>query len=174
MDFVSHGLWGGVVAGRRNRRDFWKAFSWGAMPDLIPFTPFFIERIYKMFTGGPSFVSGPPDISTIPQYVFNLYSVTHSYVTFLAVFIIMYVIYKRPYWLMTGWAIHITMDIFTHTTAFFPTPFLFPLSDYRFNGVSWSEWYILWPNIIILALSYLYFFVIRPRRQKHWAMKNEG
>lgn len=175
MDFISHGLWGGIASGKKNKRDFWKSFSWGAMPDILPFAPFFIERMYKYAMGKGAFAfSGQPDINIIPEYVFKMYSVTHSYFTFLFVFIIFYIIYKKPNWLMIGWPIHITMDIFTHSKAFFPTPFLWPFSDYRFDGVPWSHWYILLPNVFILAILYLYFFVIKPRNRKVIEWKNEN
>jgi hypothetical protein len=163
MDFISHGLWGGIATGRRNKKDFWKSFAWGSMPDIIPFAPFFIINIFQMLFGDGKSFFGPPDIATIPEYVFKLYSVTHSYFTFLFVFLIIYLIYKKPNWLMIGWPIHITMDIFTHSKAFFPTPFLWPFSNYRFDGTPWSHWYIFIPNISILVVLYVYFFIIKPR-----------
>lgn len=173
MDFISHGLWGGIAAGRKNKKDFWKSFTWGAMPDILPFGPFFLVRIYRMIVGDGGYVfSGPPDGSSIPQYVFQLYSVTHSYFTFLFVFLIFYLIYKKPNWLMIGWLIHITMDIFTHSKAFFPTPFLWPFSSYRYDGTPWSNLYILLPNIIILACLYIYFFIIKPIMRKRIEWKN--
>lgn len=169
MDFISHGLWAGITSGRKNKRDFWKSFAWGAMPDIIPFSPMFIIGFYNMVFGSSSSFFGRPDIATIPSYVFDLYSVTHSYFTFLFVFLIFYLIYKKPNWLMIGWPIHITMDIFTHSKAFFPTPFLWPFSSYRFDGVPWSNWFILIPDVLILAILYLYFFVIKPK----FAFKNK-
>ncbi len=163
MDFISHGLWAGVASGRKKKSDFWKSFTWGAMPDIIPFAPVFLVGFYNMiFKQGDSFL-GKPDISSIPSYVFDIYSVTHSYFTFILVFLILYFIYKKPNWLMIGWPIHITMDIFTHSKDFFPTPFLWPFSDYRFDGVSWSNSYILIPNMVLLLIFYTYFFLIKPR-----------
>jgi hypothetical protein len=173
MDFISHGLWGGIASGRKNKRDFWKSFAWGAMPDIIPFGPFFIVQIYNLLIHSGGFVFGKPDGNIIPHYVFQLYSVTHSYFTFLFVFLILWAIYKKPNWLMIGWPIHITMDIFTHSKAFFPTPFLWPLSNYRYDGIPWSHWYILLPNVFILACLYLYFFIIKPRTRKRIDFKNQ-
>lgn len=163
MDFISHGLWAGVASGRKNKKDFWKSFIWGAMPDVIPFAPVFISGFYKMIFSGDAGFFGRPVISEIPSYVFKIYSVTHSYFTFLFVFLIMYLIYKKPNYLMIGWPIHITMDIFTHSKAFFPTPFLWPFSSYRFDGVPWSNSYILIPNLVLLLVFYLYFFIIKPK-----------
>ena len=167
MDFISHGLWGGIAAGRKNRKDFWKSFSWGAMPDIIPFGPFFFVQIYNLLMKSGKFAfAGKPDVNLIPDYVFKLYSVTHSYFTFIFVFLILWLVYKKPNYLMLGWPIHITMDIFTHSKSFFATPFLWPFSDYRYDGTPWSSPYIFFPNIIILASLYLYFFIIKPQMRK--------
>jgi hypothetical protein len=35
MDVISHGLWGGVAFGRKNKKYFWWSFGFGIMPDLL-------------------------------------------------------------------------------------------------------------------------------------------
>jgi hypothetical protein len=52
---------------------------------------------------------------------------------------------KRPRYELLGWALHILIDIPSHTIGFYPTPFLFPISEYRFPyGVSWANtWYMI-------------------------------
>ena len=37
MDILSHGLWGAIAFGRRNRPSFWLAFVIGLAPDLLSF-----------------------------------------------------------------------------------------------------------------------------------------
>lgn len=37
MDIISHGLWGGIAFGRKNKKDFWQSFAFGVMPDLLAF-----------------------------------------------------------------------------------------------------------------------------------------
>ena len=157
MDIVSHGLWGSVAFGRKNRRLFWLAFFFGIMPDLFSFGIFFIERI---LTGNISFEhSGPPDPALIPAYVDTLYNFTHSLVIFALVFGIVWFFCKQPFIPLLAWCFHIVLDIFTHSSAFFPTPFLWPISEYRFDGVSWGHPSIFIPNLILLALAYIWFFI---------------
>ena len=37
MDIFSHGLYGGVLTGRKSRKSFWTAFIFGISPDLFSF-----------------------------------------------------------------------------------------------------------------------------------------
>jgi hypothetical protein len=37
MDILSHGLWGAIAFGRRDRPSFWLAFLLGLAPDLLSF-----------------------------------------------------------------------------------------------------------------------------------------
>jgi hypothetical protein len=149
MDILSHGLWGGVAFGRKNRRSYWWAFFFGVMPDLFSFGPFFLQRLW-----GHGFEFGRPDATIIPTYVYELYDVTHSLVTFTVVFVLAWLFLRRPMWVMLAWPFHIIMDIFTHSSAFFPTPFLWPILDYRFSGISWGHPMIFFPNVLLLALCY--------------------
>jgi hypothetical protein len=85
VDILSHGLWGGIAFGRSNRPSFWLAFVVGLAPDLLSF-----GILYGAVTLGmadaPDFSHGTPPESTIPQYVHQLYNVTHSFLVFLLVF----------------------------------------------------------------------------------------
>jgi hypothetical protein len=56
------------------------------------------------------------------------------------------------------------MDIVSHAKDFFPTPFLWPLSDARIDGVPWSEAMAFLPNVLLLALLYAWLFFTRKRR----------
>ena len=33
----------------------------------------------------------------------------------------------------------IILDVFLHKKNYMPTPFLYPLSDYKFNGIPWNS-----------------------------------
>jgi hypothetical protein len=58
-----------------------------------------------------------------------------------------------------GWALHILIDIPSHAATFYPTPFLFPISNYRFtHGISWSNKWFMIINYSLLLLVSLYFF----------------
>lgn len=156
MDIASHGLWGGVAFGRKSRKSFWLAFCFGIAPDFFSFGIFFIHR---WLTNGFSLgFHGKPDIAIIPSYVPFMYNITHSLVIFVVVFFIVWFFMKRPVYEMCAWPFHIIMDIFTHSAEYFPTPFLFPLSNYHFHGISWGNPMIFFPNLALLAIAYIWFY----------------
>ena len=57
---------------------------------------------------------------------------------------------------MLAWPFHIILDFFTHSIEFFPTPIFWPISDYRFDGVPWSNPYVLGINFILIFLIFIY------------------
>ncbi|OGZ07117.1 MAG: hypothetical protein A2942_01410 [Candidatus Lloydbacteria bacterium RIFCSPLOWO2_01_FULL_50_20] len=160
MDILSHGLWGGIALGRKNKKSFWTAFSFGMLPDLFAFGLPISHLLFSMITGGEAdFIRGPEDgYANIPSYVFSLYDISHSLVVFTFVFLLVWMIRKKPLWEMGAWGLHIVMDIFSHSDAFFPTPFLWPVSDFYFNGMSWGQPTIFFPNIILLTAAYSYWW----------------
>ena len=166
MDIVSHGLWGGIAFGRASRRTFWAAFACGVAPDLLAFGPHLLGSVWDSLAGNGVTPIGPRHgYANIPAYVFEIYNVTHSLAVFATVFLIVWAIRRRPWWPLGAWGLHILMDIPTHSTRFFPTPFLGPLSNYRIDGIPWGQPIILVPDLVLLALLYLWYFGIHRRRK---------
>ena len=166
MDVFSHGLWGGIALGRPSRKSYWMAFGFGVAPDLLSFGLVFAGGLWLH---GFEFLRGigrPPDASLIPAYVYHLYNVTHSLVVFGLVFGAVWLLRGRPLLKMGAWGLHLGMDIFTHSNAFFPTPFLWPLSDARFDGLPWTDLRIFVPNVLLLALLYAWFFWKRRKKTR--------
>lgn len=162
MDILSHGLWGGVAFGRKNRKSFWLSFIFGLAPDLLSFGVFFAAVAFGL-APKPAFRMEPPQDNLIPSYIHSLYDVTHSLIIFVVLFALVYALLKRPLWEMSAWGLHILMDIPTHSYQFFPTSFLWPFSDIGVNGIPWSRPIIFIPNIILLVILYVWFLVVRPR-----------
>ena len=163
MDIASHGLWGGVAFGRKSRRNFWLAFFFGIAPDFFSFGLFFIQR---WFTNGFSLgFQGRPSHDILPSYVSTFYDFTHSLVIFSIIFFVVWIYFERPIYVMLAWPLHIITDTFVHSKEYFPTPFLFPLSDYRFDGISWGHPYIFFPNLALLLLAYIWFLYKKKTRQ---------
>lgn len=173
MDVFAHTLWTSAVAKEVNRvgekKNFhlsvaWAAF-WGVFPDLFAFTFPFALRFYNaIFGDGVSFFARPElEGGKIPagfDTAHYLYNYSHSLVIFIVVFVLVWISYKRPRYELLGWALHILIDIPSHVLDFFPTPFLFPLSDYRFPyGVSWGNYYFMVINYTLLLLVWLRFLV---------------
>ena len=137
MDIFAHGLWSYAVF--HKKKYVWLATLFGLLPDFLSFGIIFVINLLN-----GNFHRGPPSISSLPEWLFAAYNTTHSFVMFLFVFILIYAFTKKWFWLLTAWAIHIIIDIPTHSTRFFPTPFLWPLSDYVFNGISWgTPWFLI-------------------------------
>jgi hypothetical protein len=154
MDIISHGLWGGITVGRKSRKSFVVAFLFGVAPDLFAFAPRFIGNIAAHGFEGFRSVGRRPELSEIPDYVVQLYNISHSFVVFAVVFAAVWLIRGKPLWEMCAWGLHIAVDIFTHTTEFFPTPFLWPISNVNVNGHPWSDPIILIPNWVLLVVVY--------------------
>lgn len=160
MDTLSHALYGGVAFGRSSRISYWKAFFFGMAPDLFSFGIFTITTVLGLVSG-PDWSAGPPDPSSIPQYVHTMYDITHSFVVFGVVFGLVWLIMKKPMIELLAWPLHILIDIPTHSSEFFPTPFLWPLSDFHIDGMSWGQPIIFIPNVVLLIVIYSWFYLTK-------------
>lgn len=149
MDILSHGLW--IYALYFRTRHRFSATIFAVLPDLISFGP---HLIYSLFFTGFKF--GRPHL--IPEYVAVGYNFTHSLVMFFIVFGIFYFITREIYWPLGGWLLHILIDIPTHTKEFFPTPFLWPLSEYKVSAIAWSDPMFMIINYGLLSVLYIYLF----------------
>ncbi len=166
MDIISHGLWGGIAFGKKSRKSFLGALFFGVAPDLFSFGPVFISAFLGI-TAWPAPRLEPPQDALIPSYVHSLYQITHSIIIFLAVFLLIAILLRRPLWEMLAWGLHILMDIPTHSYQFFPTPFLWPISKFQVDGIPWGHPEIFLPNIAALIVLYTWFFIKKRRGETH-------
>lgn len=148
MDTFAHGFWTFAVFHRK--KYVWLAVLFGVLPDLLSFGILFFANL-----ANGNFHRGPPGISTLPKWLFASYNLTHSFIMFLAVFIAVYLITKKWFWPLTAWAIHILIDIPTHSFRYFPTPFLWPVSDYKFDGISWATPWFMLMNYFALMIIFI-------------------
>jgi len=147
MDLISHGLWGGLVMGRR--KGYWWAALFGMLPDILAFGPYLILRAVQ---GGILNILTPPQ--AYPQWVYTMYNSSHSLVIAGVVFVSLSFICRDTALLFLAWPLHILMDIPTHSAANFPTKFLFPLSHLYYDGTHWRNGYILLGNWAAITLAY--------------------
>ena len=151
MDTLSHALWGKGLFGYRKYK--WLPIFFGALPDLFSFGLFFLYTIIK----NPLTIKiSKPEISEIPNWVFTLYDISHSLIIAIFFLIITYIINKDLCFPMLAWPLHIILDFFTHSIKYFPTPILWPISNYKFNGIPWSNKYIFTFNIACIILIFYY------------------
>ncbi len=173
MDSLSHSLWAAVAAkaankilkkrGRETRVNPWWAGFWGAFPDVFAFTPLFFWVATRIMSGAfnvNDFVpgtSGNQAMFPVSQLTGILYDLSHSGIVFAGIFLLVWLIIRRPAWAMGGWFLHILMDIPTHPASFYPTPILWPLLDMRIGGISWATpWFLI---IDYAALTAALFFL---------------
>jgi len=169
MDIFSHALWTGLVY-RKEKKIWWPIF-FSVAPDI------FSNGIYVI----SALISGVPflDISrehlspAHPAYVKVLYSSTHSLIIFVAVFLLVWLLLKKPWWPLAAWGLHIAIDIPTHTAEYSATPFLFPVSNFKISSISYVNSYFLIANFSILAILYFGLFVIKNKQKSLRAYLHE-
>ena len=150
MDTLSHALWGRGVFGYKG---FPKtALLFGCFPDLISFG----LLIFINIISGQDFKSGPPDISILPNWLFISYNFGHSLVISSLSCYLMSFYNKKVAYAMLAWPLHVILDFPFHSIEYFPTPILYPLHDYKFDGIPWSNPYIWFSNIAGIILLYVW------------------
>lgn len=179
MDVFSHGLWAGAAGRGINRflgrkLSAWRMAAWGVFPDVIAFAPGFVWFFWSIAFGTMTTADLPRpddvepaarDTLMIFRVTSMLYSISHSLVLFFLVSVVVVAIMRRVPWEMGGWLLHILMDIPTHSYRFYPTPFLWPLSEWKFDGFSWgTPWFIV---ANYSALVIIYFLVLKVRTKKY-------
>lgn len=180
MDILSHGLWAGAAAKAINSKKkeplrVWLAILFGVFPDVFAFTVSFVYLGWLRLTGDAlPFIIRPGEMEPpirnqhpLLQLTHSLYNLSHSLFIFFIVFGLVAWYFRRPIWEMGGWLIHILIDIPSHSYAFFPTPFLWPLSDFRVNGIPWSTPAFFWTNIALLFGVYFLLWIFFRKKVGH-------
>jgi len=158
MDYVSHGLWSYIFFHRIKTPLL--AVCFGLLPDTASWV---IYGLYRVFTGGPY---GKPILGQIPDWTYTLYDISHSLVVAITVILIVLVILRRVPIYMFAWPIAIVMDLLTHRREFLPTPFLWPISDWKFPGISWGTWQFMLINYTLIAIA-MALIIVYKRRKKN-------
>jgi hypothetical protein len=157
VDTFAHGIISYLGFGRNKNikkkdrvKTAWLSVFFGVLPDLSSWT---IYLIYRLFNGG----FGRPDPSIVPDWVMTLYGISHSILIFAAVIGIVYIIKKTIPIYLWAWGLHIAIDVPTHSRDFLPTPFLWPVADWYFPGISWGRifWHY-WTLILIWIIALVY------------------
>ncbi|MFA6047452.1 MAG: hypothetical protein WCV59_01570 [Parcubacteria group bacterium] len=177
MDVFAHGLWAGAASKAGNIKIFkkkplktWKMVVFGVFPDVFAFAPAFIYMfasyifpgIPKMDHPGPAHMEPATGNGlVINNLTHHLYNLSHSLLIFFLIFGLIWLIFRRPVWEMLGWIIHIIMDIPSHSYDFYPTPFLWPFSDFKVNGVHWGTPWFMITNYSLIILAYLVIYLVK-------------
>lgn len=179
MDVFAHTLWTNAVFHlkyNQQRKMRYLAAFFGVIPDLIGFAPLFVYLIFSgRFFSGEQFPFHPTNWTF--DFAQNAYNYTHSLVIFfIALVLVNFAVnlYKRLkqtgeykfwfFWPILGWGLHILIDLPTHPD-FYHTPFLFPLSEYRYTGgVSWSHPVFMVINYSLLVCAYIAVYIYQKKK----------
>ena len=152
MDTLSHALWGKGFFGYRGR-PYWSLF-FGVLPDLFSFGVYYVATILFNSSG---LKYGKPELHELPDYIFTLYDMTHSLViAFFFILIVYFFLDKNFSFAMLAWPLHILVDFPFHSIDYFPTPIFWPVIDFKFDGIPWSNKYIWYSNLAGIFLLYFY------------------
>ncbi len=155
MDFLSHILWTNLVFKEAPPSQRLLAVAFGVLPDPLAFLWALTPPVVKSMIAFKK-----PSQSLYRPFIFIIYRITHSLVIWTAVFLILWFCGFK--WLAIaycGWGFHILLDIFTHTKDVFPTRIFWPVSDFHFSGILWSNKWFLLCNYLVLLLMYLIFYI---------------
>ena len=165
MDIFAHGLWAGAAAAVGNRagakvRVRWFIW-WGVFPDVLAFGLPALVGLWLRVAGGAGY-EGTMHGGRLPHVHLGLplYQIGHSLVVFAVVFGVSAIVARRPVVGLLGWPLHIVIDMATHSHRYYATRFLWPLSDYGFDGIPWWTPWFHWCTYGALAVVYLLFWRI--------------
>ena len=184
MDVFAHGLWAGAAAKAANKNSaiagkikkplkVWQTVLWGVFPDIFAFALPFAWLFWNLVFGDLNFSDFPRpenmepvrhDTLPILNIASGLYNISHSLFVFVLVFSLVWIVLRRPIWEMSGWLLHILIDIPTHSYRFYPTPFLWPFSEWKFDGFSWGTPWFLILNYSAIILIY---WILRRKKNKN-------
>lgn len=155
MDTLAHGLWGGVAFYPHGAKRFAAAFALGMAPDLLSFGLYHVSNPGWLSLRFAGKVSGPPPLSILPPFLFYTYNLTHSLLVWALLFVLTWALRKQPPWVFSAWGLHIVCDIPTHNSAYFPTPYLWPLPTPLVEGISWASPGFMMANYAALLAAYV-------------------
>ena len=166
MDVVSHALWAAAAAeGLRRRgtftgRDVIVAAAFGAMPDLVgllPVTawavgsPDALDAIGRYVAAVPG---SEPDMAPWARHAEHVMHCSAHSLIVLALFALVAWRYGSAMRAaLLGWALHIALDVPTHSSAYYAVTLFYPISEWRFDGVAWTTPAVLAVNWVLLAAT---------------------
>lgn len=179
MDIIADGLWAVVAAKAANKKlkkpiNSWLAGFWGIFPDLFSFWIAMIWVLWGMAEGTMQFSDMPrhPDSAEqmplqafwVYQISYDLYNISHSAVVFFAIFFLTWIVLRKPHLELFGWFVHLLVDIPTHTLENFPTPLLWPLSEWKIDGLAY--WHLNWFAPLTYIFIFFLLYLLRNHKKK--------
>jgi len=173
MDLIAHALWAGAAASSKKNLGGaripvrWVVW-WTMFPDVLAFGPPVAAALWLRLFGEAN--SSGSYGGHFPRVHFGLplYQLGHSLVVFAVVYGVVAAVKPRPVVGLLGWLLHILIDIPTHSFGYYATRFLWPLSDYRLDGISWRTPWFLACTYGGLAIVYFLLWKSGRLRRQPW------
>ena len=173
MDILAHMLWANYGTRPINKKlesknkktvNIYWAMLWSIFPDILAFgIPAGFAFLAAIFSGHFSLITFLTNHNIFGKFISwspQLYSIGHSIFTWFIVFGLVWLIFRKPKIVMFGWLFHIVLDVFSHALKHYPTPFLYPISDYHFPyGIWWRDPRFMIVNYILLLIVGIFVFV---------------
>ena len=177
MDIVAHALWAGAAASwlRRKKPEITRkgvaaTVGFAVLPDLAAIVPALLwsfteaaplQFLYAHITAVPGTQPGMPSVAD--NLANHLHCTFHSVIVAGAVTAAVW--WKRPRLLfpLLGWWMHILLDVPTHSEDYYPVPVFYPLTYWGFDGVAWTEPWMLALNYLALVATYAALLLSRRR-----------
>jgi hypothetical protein len=171
LDIVAHGLWAGLGiawAGkyhRINTKTKMATIGLAVAPDLIHLLPLMIAAPFaanglEIFTAYVNASPGfePPLSPNLNQLTHHLHCVMHSALVAGAITAAVWLWLGRLWVPLLGWWSHILIDVFTHSAEFYPSPVLYPLTYWGFDGIAWNApWFMSINYAVMTIVAYIIF-----------------
>lgn len=165
MDILAHGLWAGLgvraVARRRPvaRRIVVATVALALLPDLIHMLPVLAWVLGGSGTAGEFWryaLALPGQEPDMPAWVaaaaHHLHCTLHSGLLALCVTAASWRWRAKLGLPLAGWWSHILIDVFTHSSDYYASPVLYPLSYEGFDGLAWNTPWFIAANYLALAI----------------------
>lgn len=155
MDVISHALWSAAAFLNYNP---WLAVLAGVLPDIIPFATLTSYQIIKKEPfRAHHFGSMKARYHEYPQslrdFAERSYKITHSLIISTATILVTWILFGIQVW-MLAWTLHILIDIPLHKKSFFGTQIFWPISNWAFDGIYWSNPRVLLLNALALIITW--------------------
>lgn len=167
VDILAHGLWAGAGLKAADGR---RAIGAGAarwtialamLPDLGHALP---VAVWSLLSGSPGrflayALSSPGGEPAMPEAValwsHHLHCILHSGIVAALVTLSIALVARRLWLPLAGWWSHIVIDVFTHSSNFYPSPVFYPLTYWGYDGLAWNTPGFMLANYLALAVVWM-------------------
>ena len=168
MDIVAHGAWAAVGLAwaqqrwRVPRRIAIATVAMAVLPDLVHLLPsaawaLLADGSWTALRDHAVALPGHEPVTTplVETLTHHLHCVLHSAVVAAAGSALAWRVWRGvPLWYLPllGWWSHIVIDVFTHSADFYPSPVLYPFTQWGFDGLAWNTPWFMALNYAVLLL----------------------